>query len=220
MSVISTSLSDFFTEAALILSNAQTHSEISSALAVLGYDSIILQEGQALLDTAVALYDAQIREYGEQHAATQAFTAATAQADKSYVTHRRLAKIAFKNDAQRQTDLHLNDAKPQAFHPWYAQARHFYTALIADTEAQTELARFNITLVKLQEVQAEVEGSFSLNSVQEQEKGEAQAATEERNAAIEVLAEWLSDFKSIARIALESTPQLLEALYIGVPSLY
>ena len=218
MSVINTSLSNFFAEAGLILNNAQTHTEISASLSILGYDSDTLQTGQALLDTALALYDTQIKEYGEQHAATQTFTEATVQADKTYTAHRALAKLAFKNDPQRQTDLHLNKAKPRAFHLWYAQARHFYTALLADAEAQTQLARFNLSLTKLQEAQAQVEQTFSLNNVQEQEKGEAQAATEERNTAIKELDEWLNDFKTVARIALTDTPQLLEALYIGAPS--
>ena len=218
MSVITTSLANFFAESALILDNAQTHPEISAALATLGYNYATIQAGQALLSTARDLYDAQIKEYGEQHAATQAFQEAVAEADKSYATHRRLAKIAFKTDIQRQTDLHLNERKPKTFNPWYAQARHFYTAILADATAYGGLARFNITYAKLQIAQAQVEQSFTLNSKQEQEKGEAQEATQKRDAAIEEVAEWLSEFKTIARIALEDTPQLLEALYMGVIS--
>jgi len=216
MSVINTSLSDFFAESALVLNNAQNHAEISAALNAFGYDAATLGEGQALFDAARALYDAQIKEYGEQHAATQAFQEAVGRADKSYAAHRSLAKIVFKNNAQWQTDLHLNERKPEAFNLWYAQARHFYTALLADIEAQGELARFNITNEKLVAAQAQVEQSFSLNNVQEQEKGEAQEATKTRDAAIEVLSEWLADFRIVARIALEDTPQLLEALYMGV----
>ena len=216
MSVINTSLSDFFAESALVLNNAQNHAEISAALDVFGYDAATLGEGQALFDAARALYDAQIKEYGEQHAATQAFQEAVEAADKSYATHRSLAKIAFKDDAQWQTDLHLNERKPESFNLWYAQARHFYTALLADTEAQGKLARFNITNEKLVAAQAQMEQSFSLNNEQEQEKGEAQEATQTRNAAIEALSEWLGNFKTVARIALEDTPQLLEALYMGV----
>ena len=218
MSTINTSFSNFFTEAATVLANSQEHSEIAAALDAFGYDAIVLQEGQALLDTARNLYDAQIKEYGEQHAATQAFVEASRQADKAYAAHRRLAKIAFKNDVQRKTDLHLNDRKPQAFKPWYEQARHFYTALLADTEAQTQLARYKITLEALQEAQAQVEQTLNLNNVQEQEKGEAQEATQQRNASIEALDEWLSDFRVVARIALEDTPQLLEALNLRTVS--
>ena len=96
MLTINTSLSDFFADAATILTNAQGQAQIAAALEALGYDAAVIQEGLALLNTARALYDVQIKEYGEQHAATQAFLAACQQADKSYAAHRKLAKIAFK----------------------------------------------------------------------------------------------------------------------------
>ena len=216
MSTINTSFSDFFSAAALVITNAQAHPEIAAALDAFGYDAAALQEGQTLLDTARGLYDAQIKEYGEQHAATQAFLAASKQADKTYAAHRRLAKIAFKADAQRKTDLHLNERKPQVFNPWYEQARHFYTALLADTEAQTQLARYKVTLEAIQAAQAQVEATFALKSAQEKEKGEAQESTQQRDAAMEALEEWLSDFKVVAQIALEDTPQLLEVMKLGV----
>jgi len=80
------------------------------------------------------------------------------------------------------------------------------------------LARYKITPEALQAAQSQVGQTFALNNVQEQEKGEAQEATQQRNAAIEALDEWLSDFKVVARIALEDTPQLLEALNLGAVS--
>jgi len=215
MSTINTSLSDFFTNAAVTLNNTQTQPEITAALDAFGYDAGAIQQGQDILTTARALHDAQIKEYGEQHAATQAFNEAVGQADKSYTAHRRLATLTFKSDAQRQTDLKLNERKPRAFNPWYEQARHFYTALLADTEAQNQLARYRVTSEALQATQAQVEQAFALNSAQEQEKGEAQNATQQRDAAIEALAEWLNDFKVVARIALEGSPQLLESLNLG-----
>lgn len=218
MSTISTSLSDFFAQANVLLTNAQEHADIAAALDAYGYDAATLAEGQALLDTARGLYDAQIREYGEQHAATQAFVDASEAADKDYGDHRRLAKLAFKSDAQRKTDLHLNERKPQAFNPWYEQARHFYTAILADTEAQTELARYKITPEDLSAAQAQVEQVSTLKNTQEQEKSEAQDATQERNASIEALDEWLGDFRVVARIALEDSPQLMEALKMGTIS--
>ena len=215
MSTISTSLSNFFAEATTLLTNAQEHAEISAALDAFGYDAAALAEGQALLDAARGLHDAQIKEYGEQHAATQAFVEAAKAADKVYAAHRRLAKIAFKSDAQRKTDLHLNERKPEAFNPWYEQARHFYLALLADTAAQTQLARYKVTPEAIQAAQTQVEQVFALKNAQEREKGEAQEATQQRDAAIAALDDWLGDFRVVARIALEDTPQLLEALKLG-----
>ena len=110
----------------------------------------------------------------------------------------------------------MNERKPQVFNPWYEQARHFYTALLADTEAQAQLARYRVTLEGLQAAQAQVESTFALKTAQEKEKGEAQESTQQRDAAIEALEEWLSDFKVVAKIALEDTPQLLEVMKLGV----
>jgi len=215
MSVINASISDFFANAALILNNAQAHPEIATALDAFGYDAAAIQHGQELFTTARALHDTQIKEYGEQHATTQIFTEAVRQADKSYTAHRRLATLAFKGNAQRQTDLKLSERKPRAFNPWYEQARHFYTALLADAAAQSQLARYRVTAEALQAGQSQVEQTLALNNLQQQEKGEAQNATQHRDAAIEALDDWLSDFKEIAKIALADSPQLLEALNLG-----
>ena len=70
--------------------------------------------------------------------------------------------------------------------------------------------------VCVQAAQAQVEQAMTLNTAQEREKGEAQEATKQRDAALKALDEWLVDFRVIARIALEDNPQLLEALNIGV----
>jgi len=215
MSVVDASLSDFFTDAATIVANAQQQPEIAAALDTYGYDTAAIQQGQTLLATARSLYDLQIKEYGEQHGATQAFEAACRQADKTYAAHRKLAKVAFKNDAQRQTNLRLNERKSQVYALWHEQARHFYTALLADPAAQTQLTRYKITPEALQAALALVDQAETLKTAQEKEKGEAQNATVQRDAALLALDDWLADFKVVARLALADTPQLLESLKLG-----
>ena len=73
MSIIDISLSEFFARAVLVLDNVQSHPDITTTLAAVGYDADILHEEQSLLEMAHNLYDVQIREYREQHAATQEF---------------------------------------------------------------------------------------------------------------------------------------------------
>jgi len=63
-----------------------------------------------------------------------------------------------------------------------------------------------------------VQAVAEANAVQEKEKGEAQEATKLRDAALDDLDQWMSDFIAIARLALEERPQYLEKLGVVEPS--
>jgi hypothetical protein len=49
---------------------------------------------------------------------------------------------------------------------------------------------------------------------QKKETGEAQEATEMRDKALDNLAKWISNFRAVAKVALEDNPQQLEKLGI------
>lgn len=51
-------------------------------------------------------------------------------------------------------------------------------------------------------------------AAQLKETGEAQAATEARDKALDALMDWMSDFRAIAKLALAGDPQQLEMLGI------
>ncbi len=51
--------------------------------------------------------------------------------------------------------------------------------------------------------------------MQEKEKSEAQKATKARDAALDALEEWYTEFRELAQIALEDDSQQLEALGMG-----
>jgi hypothetical protein len=114
--------------------------------------------------------------------------------------------------------LQLVGARKQSIRGWLDQATTFYDNALANEDIQADLARFNITPEVLAEGQAAVEAVARANSQQEQEKGDAQAATAVRDDAVEALDEWMSEFRVAARIALEDEPQQLEKLGIRVPA--
>ncbi|MCP4598862.1 hypothetical protein [Neptuniibacter sp.] len=213
--VTSASIDEYLTRTGVAIGNARETPAILAALEVYGYDDAVLQQGQDLLDAAFALSSAQRQEYAEQYGATAALNEGHAEADRLYSAHRQIAAIVFKNDITRLGTFELNQAKKQSFSGRLTQARYFYTKLLADDDAITAMGRFRITREQLEKGQSLTDETMALNKTQQKEKSEAQKATKDRDAALDELHEWMSEFKAIATIALADDPQLLEALQFG-----
>jgi len=195
------------------LANAAGNAEIAALLAVFGYDTARIAEGQALYDAAQAAQVAQKQEYGEQYAASQAFESAWNTARQAYMQLVKIARVAFSSDPNASTALGIAGRRKPTYPGWLEQAQQFYLAALANADFQSGLARFGVTLQKLQDGKALVDAVVSAKQAQGTETAEAQAATQARDAALEALDAWMSDFIAIAKIALEGT-QLSEALGI------
>ena len=208
-------IDEFLTRANVAIANARKTPRILAALEVYGYDDAVMQQGQELLDTARALTDAQQKEYGEQYSATAAVNEAMAKADRIYSDHRELAAMVFRDDAGKQAEIGLNQTKKRSFSGRLTQMERFYANLLAKPDMLKAMDRFRVTEEKLLEAQALVEQVKILGEIQQRETGEAQTATKERDAALDALDRWLSEFKTVAKIALADDAQMLEALQFG-----
>jgi hypothetical protein len=200
------------------INNAQSNPEIKASMAEFGFDDAKMQEGLALYNHAAALQIKQVKEYGEQFAATDALTLAKASANKEYMTHVKIARIALKGARGLAESLQISGKRKETLSGWLKQAKAFYGNALNTPEVMEGMARFGISQDKLEEGQtlvADVEAK--LNS-QLKEKGEAQTATQARDEAFDAMQEWMSDFIGIARIALEAQSQYLEMLGIVEPS--
>ncbi|HRJ41464.1 MAG TPA: hypothetical protein PL105_06280 [Caldilineaceae bacterium] len=204
--------------AQLALSNARTDGDLSGPLADFGYDTARLDEGWALYQAAAEAQQRQTREYGEQYAASDAFTAAREAAQTEYVRYVKIARIALKQERGAAAKLVLDGPRKRTLAGWLAQARQFYANAQTDAAVLTALAQFGVTPEKLAAGQAQVEGVEGLAAAQKIETGEAQQATQARDAALEVLDGWMEDFLAIARIALEENRQWLEKMGLLVRS--
>jgi hypothetical protein len=210
-----TTLDDFLSSTRVTFNNA-VQPDVLPALSIFGYDEARIQEGVALLETAVAREADQKRLYGKQYAATEALKQAWREADELYYSvHRRLARLALKNDRERRHALGLSERQKQTFLGRLQQATDFYARVLEDPVALEALAQFNVTRQHLEQGQAKVKEVETLKSIQEQVKSAAQAATQERDAVLDALSEWLSTFREVARMALASMPQHLESLQLG-----
>lgn len=209
---------DRLSRANTALTNVQSDPTLREAVAAYGYDQTLLQEGQALLDRAQAAQQAMLADYGRQYDATDAVRAAYEKAHTVYMQHVKIARVALKNRRGAAAALQLLGDRKESIRGWLEQATTFYDNALANDDVQTALARFNITPEVLAEAQASVQAVADANSAQEQEKGNAQNATQARDAAVDALDDWMSDFRVVARVALEEQPQQLEKLSISMPS--
>lgn len=210
----SNNIDNYLQQVRLAIQNGQTP-DIAAALAIYGYDAAKLGAGAPLLATTEDLQAVQKREYSEQYAATTALGTAWQAADKTYSTHRKLAKLALSDDPDGQKALMLHEHKAKTLDPWLGQAGVFYKNLLESAEMLAAMAVYNITDLMLIAARDAVVHIATLNGDQEREKSEAQKATKTRDAALDALDVWYSEFRTLARIALEDDPQMLEALGLG-----
>ncbi len=215
---IDRSIDTLLSDAQLAIDNALNNPKVLEYLSDFGYTKAKIQQGKQLYNTAAAAQLAQQAEAGGQISATTEVNEAWETAKKSYMRFLKVARVAFKRNSGVATQLDLSGTRKKSLSGWMAQAQQFYKNALGDQVVLSELKEFGITEPKLKAGLAELAVIEQANLVQEKEKGEAQAATEKRDAALDELQDWLSDYLAIAKVALEEEPQLLEGMGVLVRS--
>ena len=211
-------IEELLLKADLGINNALSHPQVAGLLNNFGYTPEKLSTGKELLDQAQDLHQQQAKEYGEQLAASNELQLKRSTAHHTYINYLTIARIAFKDEPGMWTRLQLQGKRKRTYAGWIGQTKLFYTNLLADEAALSQMAAFGQTAENLQEGLALVEGVEQQMAVQKRETGESQEATKSRDQAVDFLQDWYSDFIAIARIALQSKPQFLEMLGIVSPS--
>jgi hypothetical protein len=211
-------LESILDRARIAIENSLSNATIQIYLSEYGYSKEKLQAGQQLYQTALDLQQKQRREYGEQIEATAERDKLWDIAHNTYMKFVKIARITYKNNIGIATQLGINGNRKESFSGWLLDANQFYNNTLGNENILKTLSEYGITTAKLEAGKAEVQALSSANLAQEKEKGEAQEATQKRDAAIDALSDWMSDFVGIARIALEPEAQLLESLGINEPS--
>ena len=199
----------------LAVKNVLREPDLLAALTPWSYDAVKLGAGQALHDAALALHLTTDRERGEAVSATAALHAARDAAYKTYMQHVKVARVALDDPGLRR-DLGLDGPREKALLAWLDQARNFYRSALAKPDVVTALTPFGMDALALQAGSDAVEAVYAARNVREDEAGEAQTATEARDAALAALDRWMGDFLQVARVAFEDDPQQLERLGVQV----
>ena len=196
----------------IALENAETQSEIAAIMAELGYDSTAIAEGKALLEETRNAYNLNKTEDDESSAAYANFTNKKVQLEDTYSIHRKKAKVVFRNDAVTAEKLSITGSMPRSYVKWLETAKKFYSVAATDTEIQGKLARLKISAENITAANTLTAELEQARAEYLREKGESQDATKAKDAAFAKIDDWMSEFYAVARIGLEDSPQLLEAL--------
>lgn len=202
----------FLRRAQIAIDNALAFVEIQTYLNQYGYTKIKLQEGKKLYTLALEACQKQQQKYGEQMSSTETVNELWQEAKNSYMRCIKIARVAFKNNSGIARSLGLNGQRKKTLSGWLSQAKQFYQNALNDPEVVKKLTEYGITKAKLEVARTDTDHLESASLIQEKEKGDAQNATNVKNQAIDNLRNWLTDFIAIAKIALETEPQLLEGL--------
>ncbi len=207
-------IAQFLLASRVMIENSLQNDEIKQALAVFGYTEEKLNNGKALYEKAEALHNTRKKEYGEQIAATAELDNVWGEAEQQYMLTLKIARVALRENVKAYKSTMILGDRKQSLSGWLEQAKAFYGNLLGDADFLTALAAYGYTQEKLQQESALIDQVIAKHLAQKKETGEAQEATEMRDKALDDLAKWISELRSVAKVALESNPQQLEKLGI------
>ena len=189
--------------------------DILAALQTVGYTEERIDELIAELTTFEGLCETQRMEYAEQNAETQKFDQKKATINETFITHRSMAKILFKNDLQAQVALNLGAPTKTAYANWLRLVSNFYSQLSKSQALQTEAAKIGISATVVANALTNIAELTSLKDSQKKETAEAQASTEKRDIAFDAIYEQYTELIGYAKALLKGN-QMLEAIGIVV----
>ncbi|MBF8457020.1 hypothetical protein IV494_07475 [Kaistella sp. G5-32] len=189
--------------------------DILPELETVGITETILDDYLAEITNLEQLSQKQKQEYGEQYAETDNFNLKKAEIDTLFTRHRNLAKIAFKGDRQANTTLGIDSGRKQAFAAWFQQVSNFYAQILANPDFKTKANAVNIKDADILAMRTSLEEISDVKESQKKELGEAQKATDTRDAAIDILYPKYTQLIAFAKVLFKDD-QTLEKLGIIV----
>jgi hypothetical protein len=195
----------------LSLDNASAD-DVQAVISKNGYDKVEIKVAMDMYEDTYDKHEKQKKEYGEQYAATDEYNAAREKANKEYKKNLGIARVVFKDDRQVKESLMLDGLRHKNYDDWFEQVRVFYKNALNSADIKTALAKRGVTEAVLQDGWKLAEETDAANAKQQNENSEAVKATAVRDAALDALEKWFSDFSNICHAVMEDYPELIRKL--------
>jgi hypothetical protein len=208
------SIAEHLNLAQVAIHNTLDDDELLSPMAEYGYTAERVHEGRQLYEAAVAAVNAQKMAAGNQRDATAQLRAARAAAQDAYVALSQIARACL---ARPQLDaLGLRGRVPRSTAGFLAGGYALFDNAQSVPEIQAALAQLGYTRARLQSERDKIAAVERANQAQAMAKGAAQQATQDQDAALAAMNEWLARYLRVARVALRGQKPLLEKIGIMV----
>jgi hypothetical protein len=198
------------------LENAENQPMIAAVMAEHGFDTEEIAKGKTLLEKTRTAFSSNKHDDNERSQAYSAFIANKKELSETYKLHRKKAKIIFRKDPETLKKLNLDGKIPQAYVKWLEVVKKLYREVLNDKAIQQKLLRLKITADELSNANKKITELEEAKAKHIREKGEAQKATKDKDAAFVIMSDYMSEFYAVSRIALKDNRQLLESLGILV----
>jgi len=198
-----------------LIYNAKYHPSIQEKLDELGFKPENITTGETLLTETETREQQQRSQYERKLSATDALYAHLAMLKGEFQEHFTLAKLAFADQRPMRKSLRLDQKQRRRQADWIKQVMDFYQELLKNPKP---MAKYGVNKAKLEQALVSAQTARTLLIEQQQAKGEAQQATQRKQQALRDLKQWCRNFQTIAEVALQDDPQLLEILGKTVPS--
>jgi hypothetical protein len=192
--------------AQLAITNSLADPEIKAAVAQFGYTPAKLNAGKKLYDAALAAVNAQRSGKGDQKTATADLKAAEKAARDAYQAAAKVARATLDKDGLATLGLTAKEPRDTA---GFIQAGY---TLFDNAAASGLLADFGYDAKRIAAERAKIAAFDTANQAQEMTKGAAQQASQNQEAALTKMNEWVAQYLKIAKVALRGKKQSLEKI--------
>jgi len=205
-------VSNLIEEAETLIGAVQADPFVAEKLAGVGYDAARYAEGLELQKDLVVKFAARANAIGERRLAATVLNTRDENAREEYTAFRKVARTLFKSD-QEHSRLSLHGDVPEDRQSFMAEAESSY--LNASQEPFISVFKnYGYPLEKLQALQAALAEINRADEAQAAIINASKAATAERDAAAEDLAEWIRRLRNMTKVALKDHPGRLQILDI------
>jgi hypothetical protein len=196
----------------IALMNAKEDASINQAFVDIRFSNKMLDEGINLYTLASEAYENAKQARRDRDEAYMLYDQKVNALEEQFRIDWKIAKIAFLDDLQAKNILHLDSTFLQGRLKQFEQASIFYKSLLKQPElldAVSKLYDGDKGIAKSLEILSETEKAKLEYYM---EKSKAKIATEAKKDSMKVLSRWMTQYISIAKIALKNMPQFLVSL--------